>query len=397
MRWKNQLRVFALTLTIGIAAGVIAYLFSISLNFVISVQQNTDWLFWLLPIGGTFVAYIYYRYGQQVMGGTTVLKEKIRTGDGSLPIRIIPLVWGGTLLTHLFGGSAGREGTALQLGGGVAAFFVFINRVTMDEKQRKTILLSGMSAGFAALFGTPLAAIIFVLEAIAKRKQRLSASLHCVLAAFSGYFVSTWLGIQHTAYTITAIPRFHLLTMVKLLLFVLAITCAAYVFRLFVFVVKFVLQKYIVLPYFRSFVGGIIIVILVYVTQSRDYLGLGLNIIEDAFAYAVSPVAAILKLLFTTITVGSGFIGGEVTPLFSIGSALGSSMAPLLHVAPSFLAALGFAALFGAVSKAPIAASILGMEVFGLDVLLPLLFVCLLSSLCTQLLTKTFPIPTLST
>jgi len=364
---------------VGLLAGSLSAFFLASLAWVSSLQTSYSWLLWLLPFGGAFVSYTYIKLGKDTGRGNALLFEQIQTGQGIVPLRIVPLALGGTLITHLFGGSAGREGTAMQMGGGIAGWLGSAGKLSAE--QSKLLLLCGISAGFGSLFGTPLAAAVFAVEAAALCKQRLHALLPCLISSYTAHYICLLWGAKHQHYSIIHVPKFDFLLVIYLIAASLAIGAAAWIFKHSLVFVKKCLQKFIPLLYIRSFIGGIIIILLVYLLDSRAYLGLGLPLIEQSFGQAADPSWFALKILFTVITLGAGFIGGEVTPLFAIGATLGSALAPVIGTSPSFMAAIGLAAIFGAAAKAPLAAFVLGFELFGAEAALYMLIACIFSSL----------------
>ncbi len=375
----KTIKLYIAILLASILTGITAALFMHSLNWATHQQQSFNWLLWLLPLGGAAVALAYHSYAPELVNGTPYVVAQIRSGHKTVPYRLVPLVIFGTLITHLFGGSAGREGTAMQIGGGTAGLTASITRLPLP--LQKLLLLSGLSAGFGALFGTPLAAAIFAIESAALPEQRKYAILPCLTGAFAGHYTFMLVGSTHALYPLIELPALHWQLIWKLSLTVFCFAVAALSFRFMIRGMKKIWQLTVKKAWLASFLGGLIVIALVYIVQSRQYLGLGLPIITAAFDEIVSPEVFALKLLFTAVTVGSGFIGGDVTPLFASGAALGSSLAAYTGLAPTFTSALGLPALFGAVNKAPLAAAILGAELFGWHMIWYLLPICLLSSL----------------
>ncbi|MFD0587099.1 chloride channel protein [Paenibacillus sp. GCM10027627] len=367
-----------LCLLIGAAAGTASAFFLYSLDVATALQTSYHWLLWLLPLGGVSVQWLYIKYGQNTVRGNNLVLEQIHDGDGSVPLRMAPLVLIGTLITHLFGGSAGREGTAVQMGGSLTSGLTRLFKLNSDE--RRMALLCGLAAGFGSVFGTPLAGTAFGIEASARGAMKFRALIPCLAASYTGHYVTILWGAKHTHFHMGTVPAFSFNVIGKVILAAIAFGLAAKLFVLSVAAIKKLLARWMSNPLHRSFIGGIAIIAFVYTLGTRQYLGLGLPLMEQAFHEAVSPVVPLLKTMFTAMTLGSGFVGGEVTPLFVIGSTLGSALSPALALPASFLAALGLAAVFGAASKTPFACTILGLELFGVQGAFFILLACLVST-----------------
>ncbi len=355
----------ALPAAAGVAAGSASALFLASLQLVSALQAKHHFLLWLLPFGGALAAFCYMKYGKEASRGNNLVFEQIHSGKGIVPFVMAPLVLLGTLLTHLLGGSAGREGTAVQMGGSLSA--AIGKRLGLSETDARQLVLYGVCAGFGSVFGTPIAAAIFGLEAGARRSMLLRSFIPCLLASYIGHGVTLAWGIRHSHYNIGLLPELGILVLLKTALAGIAFGVMALLFVKGLTVVKWGLGKISSHPPVKGFIGGLLVIVLVYAIGSRDYLGLGLPLMEQAFLEPASPLAPFLKLLFTIVTLGAGFPGGEVTPLFVIGSTAGSALAPLLLLPAPLLAALGFVAVFGAAAQTPLACMALGMELFGLQ------------------------------
>lgn len=348
---------------VGILTGIAGTLFLKSLELATDLRINNPWLLFLLPIGGAFVSFIYSNYGENSSKGNNLIIDKINDKVDNIPLRMAPLVFLGTFITHLFGGSAGREGTGVQIGAsiseGIGRFF------KLDKIDTKIILMCGISSGFASVFGTPLAGTVFGLEVAALGAMNYSGLIPCFTAAFVGNLVTEILGIHHSHYNISDIPSITPGIVLKIIIASILFGLISKLFSELTHKLKEIFSTTFENASIKSAVGGIIIIVLTYIIGIRDYLGLSIPLITDSFTGQVSPFAFINKLIFTTLTLGSGFQGGEVTPLFVIGSTFGNALSHILNISPSFLACLGLIGVFSGATNSPITSFILGIEMFG--------------------------------
>ena len=376
----HKLHLLTAIAVIGIAAGLASALFLVTLDFVTHLHWHHPGLLFLLPVGGVLSAAIYARWGQQAEAGTNLILNAIQQPSQRVPGRMAPLVLLGTTITHLFGGSAGREGTAVQMGGSLAAAIMRLLRI--PQYQFPLMLRCGIAAGFGAVFGTPLAGTIFAIEAPSAGKQtRLSLQplLLCLVSAVIADRCVAALNITHSVYIFTSRPESltateELIRLAKTAVAAMAFGCAA---RLFVLLTEFTrnLLKRAPTAWLRPAIGGSAVVALALLLGDRSYLGLGVSAnplrtsdvcIESCFnPGGAGWLSWFWKLLFTTLTVGSGFKGGEVTPLFFIGAALGNTLANPLAIPASQLAALGFVSVFAAAARTPLACTIMAIEIFA--------------------------------
>ncbi|GIP21571.1 voltage-gated chloride channel protein [Paenibacillus sp. J22TS3] len=364
---------------VGILAGSASALFLAGLELATDSRMSHPWLLYLLPVGGAFMSYLYYKYGKNAGKGNNLILEAIHHGKETIPLRMAPLVLGGTILTHLFGGSAGREGTAIQMGGSLAARLGRLLR--LDAADTRIILMCGISGGFGSVFGTPLAGTVFALEVLAIGMMRYEALLPCFIAGFVGSVVTDAWGIHHVHFNIGSVPALSWLVLLKVLIASIAFGLTALLFSTLTHWVKKVYVQWIKHPAMRSFVGGLVIILLVFIFGSRDYLGLGIPLIEQAFGGQVPDFAFLAKLLFTALTLGAGFLGGEVTPLFVIGATLGSTLGAVFHEPFGFFAALGFIAVFSGAANTPLACFVMGIELFGSGASVYMLLACIVAYL----------------
>ncbi|MDW7673931.1 MAG: voltage-gated chloride channel family protein [Bacillota bacterium] len=362
---------------VGVLAGSASALFLTSLAWATETRTAYPKLLYLLPLAGVMVSYLYTKHGANSGKGNNLIIEQIQGGKEEIPLRMAPLILFGTIITHLFGGSAGREGTAVQMS---SSFAEYVGKsFKLNEAERKIILISGISAGFGSVFGTPLAGTIFGLEVVAFGVIKYYGLYPAFVASFVGDYVTTAWGIGHSHYAIGYIPDFSLLLLIKVGLAAILFGLAGRLFSKMSHWSKSWFSTTFQNPFARSFVGGVIVITLVGVVGTRDYIGLGLPLIKESFEGAVSPFAFLLKIIFTTITLGAGFQGGEVTPLFVVGSTLGSALSAFLELPPAFLAALGFIAVFAAATNTPLACFIMGIELFGSEAGIYLFMACMIS------------------
>ncbi|MFF2479533.1 voltage-gated chloride channel family protein [Paenibacillus sp. NPDC058071] len=352
-----------LGLAVGVAAGSASALFLSLLEWASATQQSNGWLLWLLPFGGALVSYLYQAYGGPSSKGNNLLLERIYDGNGHVPLRMAPLVLFGTIVTHLFGGSAGREGTAVQMGGSLADQFG--SRFKLNQADRRILLMCGISSGFGSVFGTPLAGAIFGLEVAALGFLHYRAILPCLVASFAGHYTVLAWGVHHGSFSLGELPALSWLLLAKLIIASILFGLAANMFTVLLHRLKAIFTKFVPNAPLKSFTGGLVVIGLVYALGSRSYTGLSLPLLEQSFEQSVPLYDSLAKLLLTVVTLGSGFQGGEVTPLFVIGSTLGSALAGFLSASVPLLAGIGLIAVFGAAANSPLAALIMGVELFG--------------------------------
>ncbi|MHA0858315.1 voltage-gated chloride channel family protein [Paenibacillus sp. CMAA1364] len=366
---------------VGLLTGSASAIFLISLAYVTDVRLANPWLLFLLPLGGALVSYLYHTYGLNSSKGNNLIFEQVQEREHEhVPLRMAPLVLFGTLITHLLGGSAGREGTAVQMGGSLADQFG--RWIKVGPIDRKIILMCGISGGFGSIFGTPIAGAVFALEVIVLGMMRYDALIPCFIASFTGNIVAMKLwGITHTQFDMGSVPTLTFMVLLKVILASIYFGLTSRLFSQLTHFLKKTFAKFIHNPMLKTAVGGLVIIIMVYVVGSRDYLGLGVNLISDSFEGDVHPFAFFGKLLFTSVTLGAGFQGGEVTPLFAMGATLGHSLAGVLHMYAPFLAALGFIAVFSGATNTPIACFLMGIELFGSEGAVFMFIACVVSYL----------------
>ncbi|AWP27270.1 voltage-gated chloride channel family protein [Paenibacillus sp. Cedars] len=351
---------------VGFMTGSASAFFLYSLDYVTQLRMESPWLLYFLPLGGAAVSFLYYKFGKSCSKGNNLIIEQIHGSGGteSVPLRMAPLVLIGTLITHLFGGSAGREGTAVQMGGSLSEWLgklLHVNRL-----DRKILLICGISGGFGSIFGTPLAGTLFGLEVLAIGLISHQALWPAFAASLIGNITATSLwGVSHLHYPIGEIPVLSFVVVLKVIVVSILFGLTSRFFSELTHALKRWYSYGFNNPMVRSAVGGVIIIGLVFLLGTRDYLGLGIPLIEESFAGEVSPFAFLGKLIFTSLTLGAGFQGGEVTPLFAIGATLGNALSGWIGLHAPFLAALGFIAVFCGATNTPLACFIMGIELFG--------------------------------
>lgn len=354
---------------LAIACAAAALAGSASAFFLLALDRATDWrvahpgILWLLPLAGLAVGLVYHRVGQPVDGGNNLLIDEIHDPRKVVPLRMVPLVLGGTVASHLFGASVGREGTAVQMGGALADQLTHVLRLPRED--RRILLMAGMSAGFAAVFGTPLAGAVFGLEVLAIGRMRYDALFPCVVAAIVADQVCLAWGVRHAHYAIGALPPFTPWNVAAMVIAGIAFGLAGMLFAALARRLGALAKRRIAWPPLRPFVGGIAIAAAVWALDGQRYIGLGLLDIARAFHEPMRPWDFLGKLGFTVVSLGTGFKGGEVTPLFYIGATLGNALAPLLHMPFALMAGIGFVAVFAGAANTPIATTLMAMELFG--------------------------------
>ena len=370
------------------AVGTLCAAFLWSLDAVTRLRFAFPWLLYLLPVGGFAVGLLYHRMGRSVEGGNNLIVEQIHEPGGGVPLRMAPLIFFGTVTTHLFGGSAGREGTAVQLGGSLASGFGRVMK--LDADGTRVLLMAGIAAGFGAVFGTPIAGAVFALEVLAIGRVEYRALVPCLVAALVGDWTCLAWGIHHGVYRVDASVPVDVLLVAKAAAAGVAFGLVGLVFAEANHALGGWLKR--VVPYgpLRPVLGGVAVIALVYLFGTRSYLGLGTLAatpggltIASFFGPETHPWSWALKLVFTVITLSAGFKGGEVTPLFFIGAALGNALAPIFGAPTDVFAAIGFVALFAGAANTPLACTFMGIELFGATYAVPIAVACFVAYLCS--------------
>ncbi len=370
-----------LAIPLGVVVGSACALFLWSLDTATATRLRHPDLVYLLPLAGMAIGALYLLFGKSVEAGNNLIMEEIHEPGGGVPLRMAPLILIGTVVTHLFGGSAGREGTAVQMGGSLASGCIRLFP-QLSRADVRIMLMAGVSAGFGGVFGTPVAGTIFALEVLAIGRMNLAALVPCLIAGIASDQACIAWGIQHTHYHVASqLPAGSALHLAPVMLPLLGkVVLAAALFGLTsvlfsecVHGLHQLFKTAIRWPVLRPAAGGMLVIVMMWLLGTRDYLGLGVSSAEPGQVSILSsfqPGGAgtwswLWKLLFTAVTLGSGFKGGEVTPLFFIGAALGNTLALLLGAPVDLFAALGFLSVFAGATNTPLACTLMGIELFG--------------------------------
>lgn len=348
---------------VGVVVGFVGTGFAYCMSFVNGLRDGNPWLLYCLPLSGIAIVVLYHRAGLRRHRGTNLILASVRTKQ-KIPFRMAPMIFAGTLLTHLCGGSSGREGAALQMGGSIAQQ---LGRwFKAGEKTMRIYTMCGMSACFAALFGTPVAAAVFSMEVVSVGIMHYSALVPCTTAALVADFIARYFHVHHMQFSVAEIAaNFDLITGGKVC--ILAIGCAviSIIFCIILHTAGHYFEKWFPNHYARIVAGAVLVILLTLLVGSRDYLSVGEHIIEAAVAGEARPEAFFLKMIFTACTLAVGFKGGEIVPTLFVGSTFGCVIGGLLGLSPSFGAALGMVSLFCGVTNCPLSAILIGLELFG--------------------------------
>lgn len=367
-----------LAVIIGVVAGLSSAALLVSLEWATDERLRRPWLLWLLPVAGFGIGHLYHYSAGRAVEGNNLIIDEIHEPDAGVPRRMAPLIFLSTLTTQLFGGSAGREGTGIQLSVGLSDSL--LRPFTLDRELRRLLLITGLAAGFGAMFGVPVAGAIFGLEVLHRGRLRYDALVPALVASFVGDRVVRVLGVDHLDVVRVGPVDLSTSDLVKLALAGAVFGLVAMVFVRSVHHVQALSARVIGWPPLRPLIGGVLIIGLTLLVADRDYLGLSLPLASSALAgEETAPWVFALKLLFTVVTLGFGFYGGEVTPLMVIGATLGAALAPVLGLPVSLLAACGYVAVLAGAANIPLAGTIMAAEIFGGSIVAPAAIACVVS------------------
>ena len=361
---KAFIKWMAIAIVIGLVVGFISTMFHYAIEYATEFRYDHPWMLYLLPVAGVLIVGIYRHYNAENHRGTDFILASIRENK-PITTETSIMIFFSTVITHLCGGSSGREGAALQLGGSLADYFGKL--IKLDEKDMSLITIVGMCTAFAALFGTPLTAVVFSIEVVSIGIMHYSALFPCVVSAVTACMLAWNMGVHKTFFSVIGVPALTPEYFIRVALLAIMGAILSVVFCRSMHAGKKFYKKYFKNKFTRAIAGGFIIIALTLLVGNRHYNGAGMEMIQFAFVGKVVWYAFILKIIFTSLTLGAGFRGGEIVPAFFTGATFGNVAAPLVGLSPSFGAGIGLISVFCGVTNCPIASIILSIELFGTD------------------------------
>ena len=361
-RLRTAIKWIIFSILSGLLIGMVGIAFYFGMTWVTDTRTAYPWLIFFLPLGGIVIVLLYHLLHDEKDTGTNLVLSAIHSGD-EIPLRMAPLIFISTLITHLFGGSAGREGAALQLGGSIGNSLGRLFR--FDEKDKHIMIMCGMSACFSALFGTPIASAVFSMEVISVGVMYYAALVPCVLAAFIAQGIASALGLESTHFVVDEIASFSFINGSKFIIMSVLFALASILLCVVLHGTSKLYTDYINNPYIRIIIAGALVIAMRYIFGTTDYLGAGSDIIARSFVTSCAWYVFILKMLFTAVTLGGGFKGGEIVPTLFVGATLGSFLAPIFGLPVGLCAACGMVSVFCGVTNCPLTSFILSIEMFG--------------------------------